>query len=233
MSNKNRAQYKTPWIVSDNDKFIGAIYTTKRGNDITLNSKSTIDEVIGWVSTVSFDKWMIRLDEDNPKNLIDSRINLYTKLFLNHYRIGPLIKQEVKALNEKINNTVKERRGLDKGSPTDHWLELRINESLYHRDKLEKLLERTKKPKSSTIDYITEQDIDRAKEYPIDSLLDFNRAGYHTCLFHNEDTASMYYYKNTNHCWCFGCNKTADAISVYRELHGVSFIEAVKKLSGK
>lgn len=69
----------------------------------------------------------------------------------------------------------------------------------------------------------------RAKLYPIDSMIDF-RDHKAKCLWHNEDTGSMHYYKDSNKVHCFGCNKTADSIDVYKQLHNCSFMEAVKSL---
>ncbi len=70
-----------------------------------------------------------------------------------------------------------------------------------------------------------------AKQYPIYQLVEFNRAGFARCIWHNEKTASMKYYKNKNTVYCFGCNKKADVISVYMQLNQCSFMEAVKNLS--
>lgn len=70
----------------------------------------------------------------------------------------------------------------------------------------------------------------KAKDYPIDSLIQFsqNKA---VCLWHNEKTPSLHYYRDTNSCYCFGqCGKAFDAIDVYRKLTNCSFKEAVEKL---
>lgn len=233
MQENRHVEYKTPWIVNDNQKFIGAIYTTRRGNDVFINSKSKRDEIIGWVSLVTFDRWEIRLGEDNNRKLIDSRVNMLFKLHLNHLNIKPIINEILTELKKRIQESTNERGKLERGTPKDHWIELRIEEDVYYKQKLESLLNKIKAKKKDDREYITEEDIDRAREYPIDSIIDFSRAGYASCIFHSEDTASMYYYKKTNHCYCFGCNKAADAISVYRQVNGVSFVEAVKKLSGK
>ena len=70
----------------------------------------------------------------------------------------------------------------------------------------------------------------RAKDYPIDSLIEFqqNKA---ICPFHNEKSPSLHYYSKTNSCYCFGgCGRAYDSIDVYRKLHGVGFKEAIEKL---
>ena len=74
-----------------------------------------------------------------------------------------------------------------------------------------------------------------AKEYPITSLINFNRAGYHPCIWHSEKTASMYYNKPgskfPNTVKCFGCGAMGDPVDVVMEMQGVDFNEAVKQLT--
>lgn len=83
------------------------------------------------------------------------------------------------------------------------------------------------------IDYtsqINENDIARAKEVPMDSLLGFNRAGFAICLFHDEKHPSMKWWGKLNIVKCFSCGESADTIKVYRKLSGCSFKEAVENL---
>ncbi len=70
-----------------------------------------------------------------------------------------------------------------------------------------------------------------ARNYPIDRLVEFGSNNKAKCLWHNEKTESMHYFADTNKVYCFGCGKSADAIDVYRKIHGCSFLEAVKSLS--
>mgnify|MGYP003646019187 CR=1 FL=1 len=231
----NKKLNKTPWIVSDNDKFIGAVYTTKRGNELVIKKDSTPAEIIAWVAMVALDNWSLSLSggKENNQVLIDSKINLYRKLAEEHLKISPILKSHLKDLNDKINDTVKERRGLEKGSSVDYWLALRINEQVYFKEKLETLLKRLAK-KTTPVGHITDADIEKARDYPIDMLLDFNRAGFCNCIFHIEETGSLKYKKDLNYVHCFGgCAKTYDSISVYMKLYNVSFIEAVRSLSNK
>ncbi len=74
---------------------------------------------------------------------------------------------------------------------------------------------------------ITPDMIERAKEYPIDNLID-TRAGFALCLFHEDRHPSMFVKNNFAHC--FSCGKTADTIDVYRKLHGATFPEAIRAL---
>ena len=72
--------------------------------------------------------------------------------------------------------------------------------------------------------------IRRAKEYPIGDMIDFNRAGKAKCIFHDDKSPSMHWYKSTNTVRCFSCNRSWDAIDVYMELHKCDFATAVKEL---
>lgn len=74
-------------------------------------------------------------------------------------------------------------------------------------------------------------DIENAKAYPIDQILDFNREKKAMCPFHNEKTASLHYYAETNTTYCFGgCGKSFDAVDIYQKKFNVSFKEAVNEL---
>ena len=73
--------------------------------------------------------------------------------------------------------------------------------------------------------------LQKAKLYPIDDLIKFNHNGKANCLWHTDKTASMVYYPEQNHVYCFGCAKKADAIDVYQKLNNVSMKEAITKLT--
>ncbi|MCL5024831.1 MAG: CHC2 zinc finger domain-containing protein [Nitrospirae bacterium] len=74
---------------------------------------------------------------------------------------------------------------------------------------------------------ITEDMIDRAREYPINQILECKR-NMALCINHAERTPSMSVKNNRAHC--FGCGWTGDAISVYQKLNNASFVEAVRAL---
>ena len=78
---------------------------------------------------------------------------------------------------------------------------------------------------------ITETDILRAKDYPIERLVEINGFNKFICPFHNDKNPSMHYYKETNSCYCFSCNTHADAIDIYRKIKNCSFKKAVLDLT--
>lgn len=84
-------------------------------------------------------------------------------------------------------------------------------------------------------DRITEADIDRAKEYPLDQLITqrLQRAGRDfvcQCPFHEERTPSFHIYTKNNRYFCFGCGKYGDAITYVIEAEKIEFVEAVRRL---
>ncbi len=83
------------------------------------------------------------------------------------------------------------------------------------------------RPETAKQDTITQDMIERAKEYPIENLIEARR-GFALCLWHDDSTPSLYTKNNFAHC--FSCGKTGDTIAVYQKLNGATFPEAVKAL---
>jgi hypothetical protein len=79
-------------------------------------------------------------------------------------------------------------------------------------------------------DEVTPEMIERAKEYPIESLVAIPRNNAICCLWHDEKTPSLHLSKH-NRLRCYGaCGKSFDSIDTYRQIHGVTFHEAVRSL---
>ena len=79
---------------------------------------------------------------------------------------------------------------------------------------------------------VTDLMIANAKQIPIDDIIDVDSHGLANCIWHNERTPSMKYYRDQNTVYCFGCQKYGDSIEVYRHLHDLDFLPAVKQLQG-
>ena len=75
---------------------------------------------------------------------------------------------------------------------------------------------------------ITDQDIQRAKETPIENFIEFNKMDFAKCPFHEEKTASLKLYRKTNTWWCFSCQSGGDVIELIMRSQKLDFIEAVK-----
>lgn len=133
--------------------------------------------------------------------------------------------QEREALREKIQQELEYQQRLTKNDfdGAEIWAKICIESSNEKIKKYERKLQK----------YIVISDdpnIERAKDYPIDELMEFRR-GFALCPFHNEKTASFKYYKETNTGHCFGCGKSADAIDVAMAVWQVDFPTALGKLS--
>lgn len=53
------------------------------------------------------------------------------------------------------------------------------------------------------------------------------------CPFHKEKTPSFTIFTNTNTFYCFGCGTKGDSVTFYQKFYGVSFVEAVKSMTGR
>lgn len=83
---------------------------------------------------------------------------------------------------------------------------------------------------------VTDTEIERAKEYPIEELYDNGelfRAGKNKvglCVFHQERTPSFYVFPD-NRYKCFGCGEFGSSIDYYMKINNCSFVEAVRALN--
>jgi hypothetical protein len=76
---------------------------------------------------------------------------------------------------------------------------------------------------------ITDEDIEIAKAYPIEELIEGVERNMAICPFHHEKTPSLHI-KN-NKAYCYGsCKKTWDSVSFLMQKDDLSFIKAVRKL---
>lgn len=75
---------------------------------------------------------------------------------------------------------------------------------------------------------ITDDMIERAREYPIENLLEKGNNGRAKCCFHQGEDFNMDIRKNYAHCYV--CGESGDSIKIYRQLNGSSFREAVLAL---
>ena len=74
-------------------------------------------------------------------------------------------------------------------------------------------------------------DLQRAKNFPIDRLIKFGRDHKAPCVAHSEKIPSMHYFSKTNTCYCFSCNKKFDSVDIYMAQNNCDFKTAIKFLS--
>ncbi len=115
---------------------------------------------------------------------------------------------------------------------------LRAEAITHDRNKVIKRIVARLTPRSPVHTSITEEDIARAREMPIEEMYSgrlFKSGGKSQCglcPFHKERTPSFHIYKD-NRYKCFGCQEHGDAIELYMKTNSVKFIDAVKALTGK
>lgn len=75
---------------------------------------------------------------------------------------------------------------------------------------------------------INEGMIAHAKEYPIEQLVEVNRAKFAQCIWHKDTKPSMYCKNNFAHC--YSCGKSGDTIAIVMQKEGLTFRQAVMRL---
>lgn len=75
-----------------------------------------------------------------------------------------------------------------------------------------------------------DNEIERAKQVPIESIVKMTPKKTILCLWHSDTTPSMQVYDD-NHAYCFSCGKRADVIDIVREKHTLGFKEAIAYLN--
>jgi len=77
---------------------------------------------------------------------------------------------------------------------------------------------------------ISDAQIQEAKAYPIDRIIDFQN-GKAIAWCHNDSKPSLTHWKQKNMASCFVCNERFDTIDAVMELQGLTFPEAVRSLT--
>ena len=133
-------------------------------------------------------------------------------------------KKEYKELFRKTTDTIRELDNLWKKDNENLWLEEEINRYVEKRKKLKSVIET---PDSQDFG----NEIIRAKAYPIENIIEFNRAGFARCINHQEKTESLKWYPKQNKAHCFGaCCKSFDSIDAYMIINNCSLSVALKNL---
>lgn len=76
---------------------------------------------------------------------------------------------------------------------------------------------------------ITDEMIARAKEHPIENLVEVNGKGFALCINHDDKKPSML--TRGNYAHCFSCGYTGSVIDVAMKVKGLDFVGAVKALT--
>jgi hypothetical protein len=78
---------------------------------------------------------------------------------------------------------------------------------------------------------ITDEMIQQAKCFPVESLIEFDRAGKALAWCHADKSPSLSWNRKGNKAHCFPCGKSFNAIDILIDRDGLNFIEAVKQLA--
>ena len=108
----------------------------------------------------------------------------------------------------------------------------KLSELMQHRGDIEKkkeLLKGIKILERKLETEITDDDIERARNFPIENLIKVGRNGMAICIGHDDKRPSMNC-KN-NFAYCHSCGFHADPIGIYMKINNANFVEAVKALS--
>lgn len=206
------------------------------GNYLNLYYESlTKEEVENFILKVKVSKIPHARHGELLINSPEDRLRVCKKLMLSKVpHVKEIMKEYIVWLQEKIDELSDRRRLFEEGTANRYWIDDSIDEFVRIKDNWNRTLKAfSNKNINNKTPKITEADILRAKEYPIKDMIRFDSSGYAQCVFHDEKTGSMKYYPKTNSVHCFGCQSSADAISVAQKIYGEDFISAVKRLSGK
>jgi hypothetical protein len=76
---------------------------------------------------------------------------------------------------------------------------------------------------------VTRDEIERARTYPIENILDVKK-GIARCISGSHEDKNPSMDVRNNFCYCYSCGWSGDSIDVAMKMSGLSFSDAVKKL---
>ncbi len=170
---------------------------------------------------------------DNVKRTLD-----FDEVVATFPRGKTIVKRLIKENEDFLNNIEKEKQLAGESAPMfDKEIIVKLVMAAVYGNEIEKVqdsLVRLKRllakydPPAPSEHGVTDEEIARAREYPIKNLVKMK--GRHTlCLWHNDKNPSMYFY-NDNHTYCFVCNKHADSIDFIQKLNNLDFVAGVRYL---
>jgi hypothetical protein len=160
----------------------------------------------------------------------EARIYLEDDLIFQTEKLNILV--EIYSNQLDINNLKKNIKKLDTDSKdfADLQADIFIGEDIKETEERIKTIDQYLQPDiPETSGRITDQDIESAKNYPFENLIETKR-GFAICPFHQEKTASFYINKKKNYGKCFGCGWFGDTIQFVMQTENKTFIQAVKML---
>lgn len=126
-------------------------------------------------------------------------------------------KDFIKALKDQIERTMEEALKLRSDNQSDAHLQCYLqllNNKYQEQNQLLKKPRRASKGAKGYTGRIAE-----AKQIPINHYVKFNHQNFARCLWHDEKTASMFWYRKQNRVKCFGCGQLGDVIDVIQQMN--------------
>jgi hypothetical protein len=136
------------------------------------------------------------------------------------------IKMRIRYLQRELNKALDWEESEDQ----DSFPELFTDEIIDELKKLSHALNQLSKPIKT--DSITDAMIEQARQYPIESLIEFTK-GKARAFCHDDSSPSLSLWNGKNLCRCFPCGKTYNPIDVLIERDGMTFLSAVRYLCSK
>lgn len=221
-------------IIVEENKFYGIMDAIDfSGEPLILYHKTlTKEQVEYFIYKVKFSKDHVYAERIGKINTPENRLRVCKKLLSVNLRfVKDFMKDFIKHCDTRIEEMMIANRNCDNEFEKS-FRQSSIEDVVRTRDEWKRTL-KAYSYKSSNDKPVTEQDVLRAKDYPVTDLIKFNSAGFAPCIFHSEKTGSMRYYKNSNTVHCFGCGASGDSIKVGQQMFGENFINTVKRLTGK
>ena len=125
----------------------------------------------------------------------------------------------IRFLKEQVDNLLPSKHPI-----AIHWANEALTEVRWLMERMH-----TKPITSTSPDRITESDIEMARSYPVNKLIDFSK-GSAVAWCHNDRRPSLYYASRLNFASCPVCQKKFGPIDICMDRDGMTFIDAVKYL---
>ncbi len=121
---------------------------------------------------------------------------------------------------------------LAKKDITTYFLKQVISTSKKNEESYRRELKRLKAAPSNNPELITDDDIETARNYPIDKVIEFKHGRCKGFCHDGDSELSMSHFVKGNKVKCFVCDRSFSALDVLIERDNYSFIDAVKELRG-
>lgn len=188
-----------------------------------MSSMKELEKSSNARTKILVDEFKEEMEEENPKWVKERRIDY--------------LENEIKALEQEIGKKIGECLNLVKKRKVGFlFIKHLLSSELFRKKEktLTKLIMELRLKKYGNQinkDQITPEMIIKARNYPIEKLVEVNKRGMARCINpeHQDKNPSMYC-KGKNFAYCFVCNLHFDSIDVIMITKGMSFVEAVKRL---